>query len=64
MSKFYILVITADMKLQRMWTDVSTIATILTENKDTKVYRCSNDQEAKLVDNTIMWVDVPTVEKV
>ena len=65
MNKFYALIITPNLKLQRMWLDNETVFHIMKDNKGCKVYRAANDQEAVLVNNEfILWQDVLTVEQV
>lgn len=63
MNKFYALIITADMQLKKMWMSNEQALAILKENKEVKIYRQSNDQEAVIVGEEVVWRDIPTVEK-
>lgn len=63
--QFYALIVTTDLKLQRMWMSEAQAGEILKERKDLKIYRQSNDQEAVLQeDGSVLWKTVPTVDKV
>ncbi len=59
MPKFFALVISSDLSLKRMWIDSIIAAIILKEQPGSKIYRSGNDQEAVLVDGTVVWQDVP-----
>lgn len=62
--KFYALIVASDLTLKRMWIDNEMAATLLKERNDIKVYRQSEYLEAVLQeDGSILWKDVPTVEK-
>lgn len=58
MQKFFALIITADLSLKRMWIDSVIAAMILKEQPNCKIYRGSNDQEAVLIEDTVVWKDV------
>lgn len=63
--QFYALIVTTDLKFQRMWMSEAQAGEILKERKDLKIYRQSNDQEAVLQeDGSVLWKTVPTVDKV
>jgi hypothetical protein len=59
MPKFFALIIASDLSLKRMWIDSVIAAMILKEQPNCKIYRGSNDQEAMLVDDVVVWKDVP-----
>lgn len=63
--KFYALIVTTDLKLQRMWMSEAQAGEILKERKDIKIYWQAHDQEAVLQeDGSILWKYVPAVDKV
>lgn len=62
MNKFWALIINSDMSFSRIWMGNNSVLSFLVENPTSKVYRISNDQVAKIVDNQILWEDVPTTE--
>lgn len=62
--KFYALIVTTELQLQRMWLDEQTAAAMLKERKDIKIYWQAYDQEAVLQeDGSVLWKVVKTVEK-
>lgn len=67
MSKTYCLVIGSDLSIQRSWMDGDMVLSLITARTDVKVYRCSTDQVAILVEEvpgltSLVWSDVETVE--
>lgn len=58
MNKFFALVISSDLSLKRMWIDSNIAALLLKDEPNCKIYRGSNDQEAILVNDVIVWKDV------
>lgn len=62
--KFYTLIIMPNLTLQRMWIDAEQGKQLIKEH-NCKIYRNSNDQEMMVQeDGSVLWKDVPTVEKV
>lgn len=62
--KFYALIIMPDMTLQRMWIDPAMGVELIKEHK-CKVYKQAHDQELMVQeDGSVLWKDVPTVDKV
>lgn len=63
--KFYALIVTTELKLQRMWMSEAQVGEILKERKDIKIYWQAYDQEAVLQeDGSVLWKHVATVDKV
>lgn len=62
MNKFYALVISSDLTLNRMWLDNNMAVSMLKEQQNIKIYRQMHDQEAILTENDIVWKDVPTID--
>lgn len=58
MNKFFALIISSDLSLKRMYIDNNMAASLLKEQQNIKIYRQSNDQEAVLVENAVVWKDV------
>lgn len=67
MNKFWALAITADMQLKKMWMNSEMVLAFLKENKGSKIFRSSTDQEAEIIiadpADELVWKDV-TEQKV